>query len=302
MALPDDPGTDPGRPHPYESLYRSPAGEPIVTSRPTPRHYVPSISPPDGASEGYGWLYRPDEPVPELVELVPDPAARPPVAAPPLAERRPGISRALVLAVVALLVVACAGIAAGVGLSRRPAPVSGGGRPVASVPAAPDSAAPTDPAAAPPPVPSTAVATCQAPAATDDAGRRVSYPPASLVDGDKDTAWRCAGSSVGQSVEFTFPAPTTVTRVALINGYAKIDPTSGAHRYLEYRRVTQVTWTFSSGAAFTQTLADRNEAPQSMGIGPQQTSRVTLTVDAVTGPGSKLATRDAVLISEASFG
>jgi len=57
-----DPGTDPGRPHPYESLYRGGAPGSRGDGRPTPRHYIPSISRPDGVESGYGWLYRDPEP------------------------------------------------------------------------------------------------------------------------------------------------------------------------------------------------------------------------------------------------
>lgn len=49
--------TDPGRPHPYESLYRN-SGQ---SHRPTPRHWEPSLRPPadeDRVGDTYGWLYR----------------------------------------------------------------------------------------------------------------------------------------------------------------------------------------------------------------------------------------------------
>ena len=53
-----DPGTDPGRPHPYESLYRASGGVSAQPSRPTPRHFEPALSPPEGADNGFGWLFR----------------------------------------------------------------------------------------------------------------------------------------------------------------------------------------------------------------------------------------------------
>ena len=55
---PFDPGTDPGRPHPYESLYRAPAGAAAQPSRPTPRHFEPALAPPEGAGNSFGWLFR----------------------------------------------------------------------------------------------------------------------------------------------------------------------------------------------------------------------------------------------------
>lgn len=57
-----DPNTDPGRPHPYESLYRSATGETVRPSRPTPRHFEQHLSRPEGAAEGFGWLYRDESP------------------------------------------------------------------------------------------------------------------------------------------------------------------------------------------------------------------------------------------------
>jgi hypothetical protein len=48
----------------------------------------------------------------------------------------------------------------------------------------------------------------------------------------------------------------------VLNGYAKIDPTSGAKRYWEYRRITAVTWTFANGSTFEQSLQDGVTTPQ----------------------------------------
>lgn len=71
--------TDPGRPHPYESLYRN-SGQP---ARPTPRHWEPSLRPPDEADRSgdtYGWLYREEDA--DLPEAGPDVPWSAPDAAP----------------------------------------------------------------------------------------------------------------------------------------------------------------------------------------------------------------------------
>ncbi|HEY5821423.1 MAG TPA: hypothetical protein VIT20_05580, partial [Propionibacteriaceae bacterium] len=103
------------------------------------------------------------------------------------------------------------------------------------------------------------------------------------------------------TVIFTFPADTTITELGLVNGYAKVDPASGAHRYGEYRRITKVTWTFPNGVTVPQTLTDGNESTQSVTVPDQQATQVVMTIDATTAPGSKEATRDAVLVSEVAF-
>ncbi len=305
-----DPNTDPGRPHPYESLYRAAPGDPEPPSRPTPRHFEQHLSRPDGAQEGFGWLYRaepesadagPDAAEPEVAgpAIVARPSSTSPAAPPPSGApgQRSRVRRGLVIALVVLVICGLAGVAVGVGLSRQQ-PERFGGTPSSSAPNSPVSASDLPLAVL---VPTAAAASCQAPAATDDAGRPVSYEPGNLYDGRPDTAWRCAGDGVGQSVTFTFAAGTTISEVGLINGYAKVDPTSGAHRYPEYRRVTQVTWTFPDGTAVDQTLVDGNELTQSMTIPAQSTTQVRLTIDTTTVPGTTQSTRNAMLISDVTF-
>jgi hypothetical protein len=318
--------TDPGRGHPYESLYRGGTGGSGRPLRPNPRHWEPSLQPPDGEHEGFGWLYRDDpdqaSPAPSLHPPPPEPPVlgtpagttsaaetrqRPIVRAvsAPTGEVRGSSARrsrsvrrrtgrgALVVLLV-LLVAVVAVVAVDVRISRRPAHVQG---------AAPPSATATPPSTpVPAPIaPQTAMVSCQAPPATDDAGRPVSYLPANLYDGDPGTAWRCPGAASGQTVTFTFPRPVTIVRVGLINGYAKVDPTSRVHRYHEYRRIIKATWTFAEGTAIDQTLTDGVESIQQIDVPAQTTARVTLTVDSVTEPGSRAGTRNAVLISETAF-
>jgi hypothetical protein len=143
---------------------------------------------------------------------------------------------------------------------------------------------------------------CQAPQSTDGAGDPVVYVPEQMLDGRMNTAWRCNGNGVGQVVTFGFPAGTTIAQVGLVNGYAKIDPASGMQRYSEYRRITQVTWTFANGTSVQQSLNDGVESVQKLSIPPQSGDQVILTIAASTEPGSTAMGRDAVLISEVVFG
>ena len=339
MASPDDdpipppgragssPDTDPGRAHPYESLYRGGTGDP--SARPTPRHYEQALRRPDGTREGqFGWLYRPDDatadqtrvnpvlggPPPRSTALPPDDTDRPPpsglpmqpaAALPPEPPERGTARRGYgwLIALLALLVVVAGGVGVGMFLSPPQASnrTTASNRPRVSAPAdQPGSAGPSeDPNAAI--VPAEAAVSCQAPPATDDAGNKVSYAPDQMYDGDPGTAWRCNGDGEGQTVIFTFTEEVTVTKVALVNGYTKVDPASGNDRYGEYRRVSEVRWTFPDGTGYTQELRDGVEEPQVLGIPATKAAEITLTILKSTSPGSKAKTRDAVLISEARF-
>jgi len=144
-----------------------------------------------------------------------------------------------------------------------------------------------------------AQADCVAPDGKDASGKSVSYAPAGVTDGDPSTAWRCDGDGTDQAITVLLPANSTVARLGLINGYAKMDSKDGADRYPEYRRVTQVRWDLSNGATFTQELTDQTESLQWLNIPVTSgVDSVTVTIRASTAPGSKDATRDAVLLSE----
>ena len=143
---------------------------------------------------------------------------------------------------------------------------------------------------------------CQAAQTTDDAGNPVTYVPEQMSDGKMNTAWRCNGNGVSQVVTFEFPAGATIVEVGLVNGYAKVDPASGAQRYGEYRRITKVTWTFANGTSFQQALEDGVTTMQKLSIPSQPADHVTLTIEASTDPGSTARGRDAVVISEVVFG
>lgn len=142
---------------------------------------------------------------------------------------------------------------------------------------------------------------CQAPRTTDAAGHPVAYLPRQMFDGKLNTAWRCNGNGIGQVITFTLPGATTIDEVGLVNGYSKVDPANGAKRYGEYRRITDVTWTFANGSTFEQSLQDGVTTLQKLSIPPQPGDTVTLTINASSEPGSTARGRNAVLISEVTF-
>jgi hypothetical protein len=240
------------------------------------------------------------------------------------APRRSGTARRTLLGVLVVLLLLTAAAAAALwldpsGLTRRSAPgvqatravpspaVSSAGAPASTSASAGGSATPALPGGRYPgsvqPLPVAQVRVgCQAPASVDAAGRKVRYSPELLTDGDPGTAWRCAGDGRGETVEFTLTQGTRIAEVGLLNGYAKVDPATGDNRYGEYRRVRQVRWTFDDGSSVTQNLRDKVESVQTIRIPVRTAQRVTLTITDSTAAGSTASSRNAVLLSEATFG
>ena len=145
-----------------------------------------------------------------------------------------------------------------------------------------------------------ATADCQAGPSTDGGGGPVRYDPELAADGDPSTAWRCDGSGTGKTLTFSVAPGTQITEVGLVNGYAKVDPTTKANRYREYRRISEVRWTVGD-ATFTQELEDGAAALQTMTIPLQEAQEVSVTVTRSTAPGSKARTRNAVFVSEVAL-
>lgn len=182
--------------------------------------------------------------------------------------------------------------------SGGPAPVSTPLRPAG---AAPVTSGPEAGVAQPGPVTNLAVQAEVLPDRTsadsqDAAGTAVSYRWANLTDGSLRTAWRMDGDGTGSSITFTFAEPVTLTEVALTNGYTKRDPRDDADRYLEERRITEVTWKTDQGTSYRQTLADPDRGLQRLPIRATSVSSLTLTIDATTEPGEP--DRDYTAISE----
>src|SRR3954454_14497312 len=144
-----------------------------------------------------------------------------------------------------------------------------------------------------------ATAPTHAPGGVDFAGRPVSYVAPNMVDGIIDTCWRQVGDGTGTTLTFRLDRPTRLTRVGLINGYAKIAYDGGKRFdwYLGNRRVLGVDWIFDDGSTFSQSLGD-SRTMQQTAIKPVTTSVVRLQITSVSPPGKGRAARDDTAISE----
>jgi hypothetical protein len=306
-----DPGTDADGARRYDALYRESAAEVPWRGRAV-RQYEPSLrAPEDAGDDPFGWLFRdsadvsapPSVPEPEAAAPATDRVTRAPVSpewfVPPADPRVRGVGPGRVIIILLALLAIVVGAATGAYIVTREHRVTGSA-------AAPTTAAAPAAGTLTPVAPIAAAADCQAPSSTDDGGRPVDYGSQQLLDGEPSTGWRCDGTAVGRSVTFTFASASPIAEVGLLNGYPKVDPTSGVQRYGEYRRVTAVTWTFPDGASFQQTLADGVQTVQTMRIPVQQSSQVTMTINATTTPGlattAPSARHDAVVVAEATFG
>lgn len=169
--------------------------------------------------------------------------------------------------------------------------------PVPTVPApTPATAAPT---AVGPLLPVSVSATCQAPPGVDAAGAPVGYDAMNTLDGVGGTAWRCAGSAVGQRLVFDFGRPVVLATVGLVPGYDKTDPVDGTDRFFENRTVTAVTWGFDTGVVHRQDVAAPGRAmAQARLSAPVTTTRVVLEI---AGTGNDGALRDFTTISDVAF-
>lgn len=136
-----------------------------------------------------------------------------------------------------------------------------------------------------------------APATTDFDGTLVAYEASQMADGNPATTWRTAGDATGEQVVITLAEPGVVTRVGLVNGYAK--QVAGVDWYPNNRRILAVSWTFEDGTEVEQTFAER-PAMQLVKVPPVETSTVTVTITSVTPPGSGNLGRDYTAISEVS--
>lgn len=137
-----------------------------------------------------------------------------------------------------------------------------------------------------------------APPTTDFDGALVAYEAGQMGDADPATTWRTAGAADGQEIRVTLPQESVVTRVGMINGYAK--KVAGVDWYPNNRRILSVTWAFDDGSWVEQRFAERPRM-QRMAVPPVQTSTVIITINAVTPPGSGDLGRDYTAVSEVSI-
>jgi serine/threonine protein kinase len=122
-----------------------------------------------------------------------------------------------------------------------------------------------------------------APSATDAAGNPVTYMPANMIDGNVQTAWRTPGDGHGESVSLIFDNPIHVVRIGLIPGYAKVDPQTGANRFLQDRIIKSVAYQIPGLPNTTQTFRPL-PVPQFVRL-RATTSRITVKIIDTTAPG-----------------
>jgi hypothetical protein len=144
-----------------------------------------------------------------------------------------------------------------------------------------------------------ATAPSHAPAGVDFSGQPVTYVAPNMVDGRNDTCWRTPGDATGMVLTFRLDQPTRLTRVGLVNGYAKIAYSHGRPYdwYDGNRRVLSVDWIFDDGTTVSQQLG-QDRALQQTAIKPVTTSVVRLKITSVSPPGKGRAARNDTAISE----
>ena len=145
----------------------------------------------------------------------------------------------------------------------------------------------------------TASAPRHAPSSVDAQGNRVTFVAGNLVDGRTDTCWREPGDGSGTTLTVRLDQPTRLTKVGLVNGYAKVAYDGGRRLdwYAGNRRVTAVRWTFDDGSSVVQRFGDRR-AMETRRIPAVKTSTVKVTILSVTAPGRGPAARNYTAVSE----
>jgi hypothetical protein len=187
----------------------------------------------------------------------------------------------------------------------------GGAEPSASTPeeATPSESSPppAEPAPTGDPVDVAATASAQAPRTAppnaDAFGNRTTYVAANMLDGRPDTCWRMAGDGTGAVLTFRLASTTTLTRVGLINGYAKNAVVGGRNLnwYIGNRRVLAVQWVFDDGSTVDQPLGETKKM-QTIDLGtPVTTATVELRLLTVTLPGSGRSARNYTAVSEVTL-
>jgi hypothetical protein len=136
---------------------------------------------------------------------------------------------------------------------------------------------------------------CTAPPSRDSAGRTVTYVPTNTNDQKPDTAWRCAGTAIGERLTLRMGAPAAVAEVGLVPGYAKTDPASGVDRYAENNRITRVRWTLDDGVSVVQRLDPDPSSRTLQRIRVPRTSTDTVTLEILA---VKRGPRNTTAISE----
>jgi len=138
-------------------------------------------------------------------------------------------------------------------------------------------------------------ASATAPPSTDVDGDPVDYDAANVLDGDPSTAWRTAGDGRGVELTLTLARPTVVTRLGLVNGYAKSEP--GYDGYAANRRLTAVEWVLDDGTVVDQGGLGETTSVQTVAVDDVRTRAITVRLRGTTAPG-RVDGRDFTAISE----
>ena len=149
----------------------------------------------------------------------------------------------------------------------------------------------------------TATAPAAAPPNEDAFGNRTTYVAANMLDGRADTCWRMAGDGTGVELTFQLAGPTTMTRVGMINGYAKNAVVGGRNLnwYVGNRRVLSAQWVFDDGTTVDQPLGATKKMQTIDLGGPVTTTVVRLHLVAVSSPGTGRSARDYTAVSEVTL-
>lgn len=120
--------------------------------------------------------------------------------------------------------------------------------------------------------------------------------PATLLDDDPSTVWRCRGDGVGEVVDFSFAQPVHLVGIRLVNGNTAVPD-----RFLMERRITAIRWTFADGSFFDQGFAPSESSPQEVRF-PETTTALARMEILSTTPGVDEGTAsDSVSISSLEF-
>jgi hypothetical protein len=151
-----------------------------------------------------------------------------------------------------------------------------------------------------------ALATVRVPATAppnlDVSGNQVRYEGRNMLDGVPETCWRMPGDGTGTEITIRLDAATLISRVGLINGYAKTAIDANGERldwYLGNRRILAVAWLFDDGSVVNQDLAETRRL-QSVDVEPVRTRTVRLRLVRVSQPGAS-APRDYTPISDVTI-
>jgi hypothetical protein len=146
----------------------------------------------------------------------------------------------------------------------------------------------------------TALVPSSAPPGRDVDGRPVRYTAAQMFDGDPTTTWRMSGDGTDALITIRLAEPVAVSKVGLVNGYAKEDVDRQGRTvrwYPRNRRIITVTWSFDDGSILEQDLRQRPEM-QMTKVDGEVTRTIRLRLVDVTAPMPGRLGRNYTAISE----